>query len=61
MCEHWWDERLLREQAEKLKRQPVKPEAKPQEQHKPERKPQQQPDPGRPRAKPAGVLESGGL
>ena len=39
MCEHWWDERLLREQAERLKRQPVKPEAKP------ERKPQQQPDP----------------
>ena len=45
MCEHWWDERLLREQAERLKRQPVKPEAKPQEQRKPERKPQQQPDP----------------
>jgi hypothetical protein len=32
MCEHWWDERLLREQAERLKRQPVKPEAKPQSQ-----------------------------
>jgi hypothetical protein len=43
MCEHWWDERLLREQAEKLKREPVKPEAKPQE--KPERKPEPQPDP----------------
>jgi hypothetical protein len=43
MCEHWWDERLLREQAEKLKREPAKPEAKPQE--KPERKPEQQPDP----------------
>ena len=43
MCEHWWDERLRREQAEKLKREPVKPEAKPQE--KPERKPEPQPDP----------------
>jgi hypothetical protein len=46
MCEHWWDERLLREQAEKLERQqPVKPEAQPQQQEKPERKPQNQPDP----------------
>ncbi|MGH8669625.1 MAG: hypothetical protein ACREUH_10365 [Burkholderiales bacterium] len=51
MCEHWWDERLLREQAEKLKRQPVKlqaqpqPREKPQQQEKPERKPQNQPDP----------------
>ena len=48
MCEHWWDERLLREQAERLRRQPVKPEGalqEPQEQEKPERKPQQQPDP----------------
>jgi hypothetical protein len=44
MCEHWWDERLLREQAEKVKRQPVKPEAQPP-QEKPERKPAQQPDP----------------
>ncbi len=45
MCEHWWDERLVREQADKLKRRPEKPEAKPREQEKPERKPQQQPDP----------------
>jgi len=47
MCEEWWDERLLREQAEKLKRAatPVVPAAKPQEQQKPERKPQNQPDP----------------
>jgi hypothetical protein len=45
MCEHWWDERLLREQAERHRRQPVKPPAKPQEQSEPERKPQQQPDP----------------
>ena len=45
MCEHWWDERLAREQAERLKRQPVSPEAKPPEQETPERKPQQQPDP----------------
>jgi len=45
MCEHWWDERLLREQAGKLKQQPVTPEAKPQEEQKPERKPQHQPDP----------------
>lgn len=47
MCEHWWDERLLREQAEKLKRatpSPV-PATEPQEKDKPERKPQQQPDP----------------
>jgi hypothetical protein len=44
MCEHWWDERLLREQAEKLKRRPVQPEAQPP-QEKPERKPEQQPDP----------------
>ena len=45
MCEHWWDERLLREQAEKLERPPAKPGARPQEEQKPERKPQQQPDP----------------
>lgn len=47
MCEEWWDERLLREQAEKLKRAttPVMPAGQPQEQAKPERKPQNQPDP----------------
>jgi hypothetical protein len=47
MCEEWWDERLLKEQAEKLKRTstPLAPPAKPQEQHQPERKPQKQPDP----------------
>lgn len=47
MCEYWWDERLLKEQAEKLKRSaaPVKPADKPQERQKPERKPQDQPDP----------------
>jgi hypothetical protein len=44
MCEHWWDERLLREHAERLKRQPA-PDTKPQEQDRPERKPEQQPDP----------------
>jgi hypothetical protein len=47
MCEKWWDERLLKEQAEKLKRAttPPVPAARPQPQDKPERKPQQQPDP----------------
>jgi len=47
MCEQWWDERLLKEQAEKLKRSsnPLAPAPKPEEQHKPERKPQKQPDP----------------
>lgn len=47
MCEEWWDERLLKEQAEKLKRSstPPHPAAQPQEQRKPERKPQNQPDP----------------
>jgi hypothetical protein len=46
MCEHWWDERLLREEAEKLKRLNTPPPApKPEKQDKPERKPQNQPDP----------------
>jgi hypothetical protein len=47
MCEEWWDERVLKEQAEKLKRAvpPPVPAAKPQQEHKPERKPQKQPDP----------------
>lgn len=47
MCEYWFEERLLREQAEKLKRSspPGEPKAEPQEQQPPERKPQQQPDP----------------
>lgn len=47
MCEQWWDERLLREQAEKLKRATPAPSptAKPEKQDAPERKPQKQPDP----------------
>lgn len=47
MCEQWWDERLVREQAEKLRRAPPpeNPAAEPGKQDKPERKPQQQPDP----------------
>lgn len=48
MCEHLWDERLLKEQADRLKRptSPAMPTAKPQEpERKPERKPQDQPDP----------------
>jgi len=47
MCDQWWDERLLREQAEKLKRSSTPPEspAAPQERERPERKPQNQPDP----------------
>jgi len=49
MCEHWWDEQLLREQAERLKRSstPVTPapQPRPEEERKPERKPQKQPDP----------------
>lgn len=47
MCEQWWDERLLKEQAEKLKRSsapPVAP-ASPQERERPESRPQNQPDP----------------
>ena len=43
MCEEWWDERLLREQAEKLKRSPAP--TQPEKQDRPERKPQEQPDP----------------
>jgi hypothetical protein len=46
MCEEWWDERLLKEQAEKLKRSsPLAPAPKREEQEKPERKPQKQPEP----------------
>jgi hypothetical protein len=47
MCEEWWDERLLREQAERLKRPTTAPAStpKPEKQDKPERKPQNQPDP----------------
>jgi hypothetical protein len=47
MCEKWWDERLLKEQAEKLKRAdvPLVPAAPPQQHDKPERKPLKQPDP----------------
>lgn len=47
MCEQWWDEGLLREQAEKLKRSTSAPPPtpKPDQQDKPERKPQNQPDP----------------
>ncbi len=47
MCEEWWDERLLREQAEKLKRSTSVPASTPArpKQDKPERKPENQPDP----------------
>jgi hypothetical protein len=47
MCEQWWDERLLREQAEKLKRPTSVPAPKPEpeKQDQPERKPERQPDP----------------
>jgi hypothetical protein len=47
MCEEWWDERLLREQAERLKRSTSAPPQtpRPQRQDKPERKPEKQPDP----------------
>jgi hypothetical protein len=47
MCEEWWDERLLQEQAEKLKRRipAPTPKAEPDRQDKPERRPQEQPDP----------------
>jgi hypothetical protein len=46
MCEQWWDERLVREQAEKLKRSTTPPAPTPKpETDKPERKPQNQPDP----------------
>ena len=46
MCEQWWDERLVREQAEKLKRSTTAPAPAPKpEKDKPERKPENQPDP----------------
>jgi len=47
MCDEWWDERLLREQAEKLKRSSNAPAPKlnPESADKPQPKPQQQPDP----------------
>jgi hypothetical protein len=47
MCEEWWDERLLREQAETLKRSTSAPAPKPdpEKQDRPERKPERQPDP----------------
>jgi len=47
MCEEWWDERLLREQVEKLKRASDAPATKPgpESADKPQPKPQQQPDP----------------
>jgi hypothetical protein len=45
MCEEWWDERLLREQAEKLKRSTAPTPPEPAKQDRPERKPQEQPDP----------------
>jgi hypothetical protein len=47
MCEHWWDERLLKEQVEKLKHSKMAPAPAPtpEKQEKPERKPQNQPDP----------------
>jgi hypothetical protein len=43
MCEEWWDERLLQEQAEKLKRNTPPPTPETAEKLQP--KPQQQPDP----------------
>jgi len=45
MCEEWWDERLLREQAEKLKRSTAPMQPQPEKQDRPERRPQDQPDP----------------
>jgi hypothetical protein len=45
MCEEWWDERLLREQAEKLKRSTAPTQPQPEKQDRPERRPQDQPDP----------------
>jgi hypothetical protein len=46
MCDEWWDERLLQEQAEKLKRASKAPAtARPESADKPQPKPQQQPDP----------------
>jgi hypothetical protein len=47
MCEHWWDERLAREAAEKLRQSKLtpRPAPEPEKQDKPERKPQNQPDP----------------
>jgi hypothetical protein len=47
MCDEWWDERLLREQAEKLKRASNAPAQtpKPAAADKQQPKPQQQPDP----------------
>jgi hypothetical protein len=47
MCEEWWDERLLREQAEKLRRasKAPAPTPEPETADKPQPKPQQQPDP----------------
>ncbi len=45
MCEEWWDERLLREQAEKLRCASNAPAPKPESADKPQPKPQQQPDP----------------
>jgi hypothetical protein len=45
MCEEWWDERLLREQAEKLKRSTAPRQPQPEKQDRPERRPEDQPDP----------------
>ena len=45
MCEHWWDEELLKEQAERLRRREQAPAEPGREHQQPERKPQQQPDP----------------
>ena len=46
MCDQWWDERLMRERAEELKRAITAPvsRAKPAMEN-PERKPESQPDP----------------
>ena len=49
MCEEWWDERLLREQAEKLRRasNAPAPASKPEtaDQPQPKQQPKQQPQP----------------
>jgi len=46
MCDQWWDERLLREEVEKLKRSAIPPAPAPQpEKETPQRKPENQPDP----------------
>jgi hypothetical protein len=45
MCDQWWDERRVREQAEKLKRSTAPAPTPKPEKDNPERKPEKQPDP----------------